>query len=89
LNNTRRSSRILKPVWRPDLKDEKKFVKDMERVEKSLGEKITNQEKAVKLLLSFGMDIETVVNEIEKNKIFYRNYFKTDPRILRKRQTNL
>ena len=86
--NTCRGQRIkrtLRSIWNPDCIDADIMSDYLARICQITGQNVTNDEKAVKLLIRFEMNVEEIVKEVRKNKAFYKNYFKSDHRMLRSR----
>ena len=80
-----RIKRTLRSIWKPDCIDHGVLNDCLSRICQLTGQIVTNEEKLVKLLMRFGMDVEEVVKEVQKNQAFYKNYFKSEYRILRSR----
>jgi len=78
-----KEGRKVKAVWIPDEQNVDQYKKYIEMMEQALRRTISNEEKAVKLLIEHGMDIEKLVKNIQRNQVYYRNYFKTDQRTVR------
>jgi len=80
---SKKEGRKVKAVWIPDEQNSDRYRKYIEMMEQTLRRTISNEEKAVKLLLEHGMDIERLLKHLQRNQMHFRNYFKTDQRALR------
>lgn len=72
----KRKIKPLKLVWNPDSIEENNTEGWMSRISQAVGIEVTNEEKVVKTLINFGMDIETALENVKRNKAFYKNYFR-------------
>jgi len=79
----KKEGRKVKAIWIPDEQSFDRYRKYIEMMEQTLRRTISNEEKAVKLLLEHGMDIERLLKHLQRNQMHFRNYFKTDQRALR------
>ena len=78
-------SRVVKYVWNPESADSDKILQDLKKISEAIAETRPIEEKAIKLLRKFDMDVEKVVEEIKRNEAYYRNYFSINRRTLRKK----
>ena len=66
-------------MWNPEyLEENQKMSEIMKDFSKSLTDNITNEEKAIKLLIRAGMDEKRVSLNLRKNRAVYKEYFGID-----------
>ena len=73
------------PVWNPDDMNSGQVESYLYRFCQIIGQKVTNEAAMLKNLVQFEMNVENALENIEKHKIFYRNSFRLDQRVLRNR----
>ncbi len=78
MGNQRR--RIPRVVWNPDTVDKTPLNTCIEKMEKIMSQNVTNHEKVIKLLESYSMDTKKLLEDITKNKLYYRGYFSLNQR---------
>jgi len=66
----------IKQVWNPDYLSPDEVKTYLAMLEKKIGERITNTEKALKLLQKFDFDMEKLKDHVKKNQMYYKNYFR-------------
>lgn len=77
--------RSLKLVWDPSKTDEKTINKLYQKVESKFDKKIINQEFALKAFQQNKMNAKKVMEELETNKMYLRNFFEIRQKVLRNR----
>jgi len=76
----RRSPKV---KWNPEVISSVALNTCFERMYKTVNQNITNHEKAVKLLMDYDLNVDKLLNEMKKNKLFYRGLFSLNQRVRR------
>jgi len=78
-----RMSRSPKVMWNPEKISTVALNNCLEKMYQTVNQNITNHEKAVKLLMENDMNVDKLINEMKKNKLFYRTVFSLNQRVRR------
>ena len=74
--STQRRKGPLVPVWNPENEDQEVLRNYLEELSKVIESPVTNQERAFKLLKSFSMNIEAVLEVVREDVPLYKEHFK-------------
>ena len=71
-----RRRRVLNPVWNPEKEDQSELEVYLHQISEVIEFPVTNQEKAFKLLKSFNMNIESLLEVVKEDVPLYRDLFR-------------
>jgi len=77
--------RIVKLKWDPENLSQERFEGFMKQVNETLEEKALSNEKVMKLLIEFEMDMKSTIQHLKSNKLFYKNHFKVNKKLPKKK----
>lgn len=75
----------VKSTWSPDSFTPRMLEEYYARFGQIIGQRVTNEEAALKNLARFEMDIEKALDNVKKNQLYFQNSFRLDQRVLRNR----
>ena len=71
-----RRRRVLNPVWNPEKENQSELEIYLHQISEVIEFPVTNQEKAFKLLKSFNMNIESLLEVVREDVPLYRDLFR-------------
>lgn len=75
--------RVLNPVWNPETENQEELEVYLAQISEVIEFPVTNQEKAFKLLKSFNMNIESLLEVVQEDVPLYRELFRVKANKLR------